>query len=60
MGCGDLVLDLRIRMKSLQSGQILKLNATNPGAREDLPSWCRLTGNEMIAVRHPLYFIKKK
>ncbi len=60
MGCGDLVLELRNRMKEMPSGQIMRLLATNPGAREDLPSWCRLTGNVMVSCDHPIYMIRKK
>jgi tRNA 2-thiouridine synthesizing protein A len=60
MGCGDLVLELRTRMKPMLSGQVLRLMATNPGAKEDLPSWCRLTGNILIGAQHPVYFIRKK
>lgn len=60
MGCGDLVLDLRIRLQSLVPGQILKVLATDPGAKEDLPAWCRMTGNTLVASHHPAYLIKRK
>ncbi len=60
MGCGDLVLELRIRLQSLKPGQILKLVATNSGAPEDLPAWCRMTGNDLVASHHPVYLIKRK
>jgi len=32
-------------MKELQSGQILKLVATDPGAPPDMEAWSRQTGN---------------
>jgi tRNA 2-thiouridine synthesizing protein A len=60
LGCGDLVLELRIRMKTMRPGQILKLKATDPGAPTDLPSWCRVTGNTLLAFQHPYYWIKRK
>jgi tRNA 2-thiouridine synthesizing protein A len=60
MGCGDLVLDLRIRINVLKPGQVLKLRATNSGAPVDLPAWCRMTGNTLIGFRHPMYFIQRK
>jgi tRNA 2-thiouridine synthesizing protein A len=60
MGCGDLVLELRIRLQSLEPGQILKVLATDSGAIEDLPAWCRMTGNSLVASRHPVYLIRKK
>jgi len=60
MGCGDLVLELRTRMLSLKPGQVMRLVATNPGAEEDLPAWCRMTGNTLITSRHPVYMIRRK
>jgi tRNA 2-thiouridine synthesizing protein A len=60
MACGDLVLELRIRLQALKPGQIFKVLATDPGAEKDLPSWCRMTGNALLAAHHPIYFIQKK
>jgi tRNA 2-thiouridine synthesizing protein A len=60
MGCGDLVLELRTRLQSLQPGQILKIVAANPGAEKDLPAWCRMTGNDLVASHHPVYLIRRK
>jgi len=60
MGCGDLVLELRSRLQSIKPGQILKVLATDSGAEEDLPAWCRMTGNTLVASHHPVYLIKRK
>jgi tRNA 2-thiouridine synthesizing protein A len=60
MGCGDLVLELRIRVHHLGAGQVLKLVARDPGAPADLPAWCRMTGHTLVAERHPVYFIRRK
>jgi tRNA 2-thiouridine synthesizing protein A len=60
MGCGDLVLELRIRIQSLKSGHVLKLTATDSGAPIDLPAWCRMTGNALMAFHHPVYLIQRK
>jgi tRNA 2-thiouridine synthesizing protein A len=60
MGCGDLVLELLARIRRLHSGQVLKLVARDPGAAADVPAWCRLTGNTLIAEQHPIYFIRRK
>ena len=59
MGCGELVLELLTRMKAMLPGRVLKLRALDPGAREDLPAWCRMTGHELVASRHPDYFIRR-
>lgn len=60
MGCGDLVLELRIRLQAMSSGQILKVVARDPGAPEDMPAWCRLTGHTLLSASHPQYVIKRK
>jgi tRNA 2-thiouridine synthesizing protein A len=60
MGCGELVLELRNRLKSMTPGQVLELRATDPGAPEDLPAWCRLTGHDLVSIEHPIYRIKRK
>jgi tRNA 2-thiouridine synthesizing protein A len=35
-------------IKELQSGQILKLVATDPGAQPDMEAWSRQTRNELL------------
>lgn len=47
MGCGELVLDLRKRLRAMP-GRILQVIAHDPGAPKDLPAWCRLTRNELL------------
>jgi tRNA 2-thiouridine synthesizing protein A len=60
MGCGDLVLELRLRMSRLAPGGVLKVTAQDPGAPEDLPAWCRLTGHALVEANHPNYCIRRK
>lgn len=60
MACGELLLDLRLRLESMQAGKILKLIARDPGAPEDVPAWCRLTGHALVHFEHPVYFIRRK
>ena len=60
LGCGDLVLQLRFRMEALSPGAVLRLVALDPGARADVPAWCRLTGHALVAAEHPVYFIRRK
>ena len=51
LGCGDLVLELRLRLDALPPGCILKLIARDSGARADIPAWCRLTGHVLVETR---------
>jgi tRNA 2-thiouridine synthesizing protein A len=60
LGCGDLLLQLRFRMETLEPGRVLRLVAHDPGAPADLPAWCRLTGHALVAAEHPVYFIRRK
>ena len=60
LGCGELVLELRMRLERMPPGQILVLTARDPGAPADLPAWCRLTGHALVEARHPVYHIRRK
>ncbi len=60
MGCGDLVLELRMRLRALAPGRVLEVKATDPGAPEDLPAWCGLTGNRLVRAAPPRYWIERK
>ncbi len=63
-GCGGGLLVLLLQaMKRLASGDVLEVRSTDPGVREDLPAWCRMTGNDLIAEQegehHHRYFVRK-
>ena len=60
LGCGDLVMELRIRLNAMRPGDLLKLTARDPGAKEDVPAWCRLTGHDLVEGVHPTYLIRRK
>ena len=60
LGCGDLVLQLRLRVEALAPGEVLRLTARDPGARADIPAWCRMTGHTLLVEQHPLYQIRRK
>ena len=53
------------KMKELKSGQTLEVVADDEGIKEDMPSWCKTTGNECLGIEQEsggLYhvFVKKK
>lgn len=60
MGCGDLVLELRMRLRGMSAGQVLRLRATDLGAPEDIPAWCGMTGNKLIKQQDNQYWIQRK
>ena len=61
LGCGELVIHLRFRLKAMEPGQVMRVHATDSGAAQDLPAWCRMTGETLLhhdAGQH-LYFIRR-
>ncbi len=60
MGCGELIVQLRLRIRAIAPGEIFHLIARDPGAVEDMPAWCRLTGHRLVRSAHPEYFIQRK
>jgi len=59
-GCEEgALLKLRDLMKGLEPGQVLEVRSTDPGVREDLPAWCRLTGHEFLGAKGARYFVRK-
>jgi tRNA 2-thiouridine synthesizing protein A len=60
LGCGDLVLELRLKLRAMAPGRVLKLTALDLGAPEDLPAWCGLVGHRLVSAAHPTYFIRRK
>jgi tRNA 2-thiouridine synthesizing protein A len=60
LACGDLLVQLRLRMETLKPGQVLRLVALDPGAPADLPAWCRLTGHVLEATAPPVYRLRRK
>lgn len=60
MGCGEIVIELRFRLAELAPGALLRLRATDPGVREDLPAWCRMTGHTLTEFEPPFYTLKRR
>ena len=59
-GCGELVIELKMRLAALAPGAVFHLTARDPGAVEDIPAWCRLTGHSLEEAAHPRYVIRKR
>jgi tRNA 2-thiouridine synthesizing protein A len=48
--CATLTPLIRARMRELESGQVLEVRSDDPAAREGVPAWSRLTGNQLLAT----------
>lgn len=57
-GCGELLLDLFLYCKRQGPGATFRLRAHDPGAPQEIPAWCRLTGHELLKASPPYFLIK--
>lgn len=48
--CVSLEPSIKKRMRTMASGQVLAVLADDPTARLGVPSWCRLSGNTLLAT----------
>jgi TusA-related sulfurtransferase len=63
--CALLTPAIRARLKDLGSGQVLEVRVNDSTAREDIAAWCRLSGNELLAMADEghqglRFFVRKK
>lgn len=50
LDCGNgLLLLIRKHLDLIEPGQLLEIISTESSVEEDLPAWCRLTGNELLS-----------
>lgn len=48
--CPHPIMEVAKKMRQLQSGQVVELIATDPGAKGVVPDWCQKTGNPLLAM----------
>jgi len=48
--CPMPVIRAQNRIKTLAKGDVLEVTCTDPGAKSDLPTWCRINGHEVIEI----------
>jgi len=60
LGCGELLLELKIRFRDLAPGSLARIVTRDAGAPVDLPAWCRLTGHRLERSEPPVYFIRTR
>jgi tRNA 2-thiouridine synthesizing protein A len=42
------VIKTQDKIKELQTGDILEVTCTDPGALNDIPAWCRINGHKVL------------
>lgn len=62
LGCGELVIELRFRLAGMRPGAIIRVRATDTGAMEDLPAWCRMTRHRLVRhdAANQMFFIARR
>ena len=46
--CPGPLVALHTALRDAGSGELLELLATDPGSKSDVPSWAKLSGNELL------------
>lgn len=49
--CPGPLLQVKASMDELKDGQILKVEASDPGFYEDIKAWCKRTGNDLVDIQ---------
>lgn len=47
--CAVLTPAIKAQFSDMSAGQILEIRVSDPTAQGDIASWCRLSGNELLA-----------
>ena len=49
--CPMPVIRTQDRVKALNTGDILEVRCTEPGALNDIPAWCRIHGHRVVETK---------
>lgn len=64
LNCPLPILKTKKTIDGMQSGEVLKLTATDPGSVNDMASWANRTGNDLVEHTEAggihTFFIRKK
>lgn len=44
------VIRVQEKVSGLSSGDVLEVWCTDPGARSDIPAWCRINGHQLLDI----------
>ena len=64
LNCPLPILRAKKSLNDMQSGQVLKILATDPGSVKDFQAFCKQTGNELLSQdqneREFSFYLKRK
>ena len=62
--CPQPLLQAQRAIKSMQSGEVLELIATDAGSKMDIPAWCGRTGHTLLRTEQDgktfRYYVRKR
>ncbi len=62
--CPEPIMMLHGKVREMDSGQVLKIIATDPATTRDIPQFCRMLNHELVAEDHAdklfVYYIRKR
>ncbi len=63
LSCPMPLLKTKKEIGKIESGQVLQVDGTDPGSRNDIPGWCERSGHEYLGEKeesgYVSFFIKK-
>jgi tRNA 2-thiouridine synthesizing protein A len=63
LSCPLPILKTKKAVESLSKGQVLKVESTDPGSKNDMAAWAKRTGNEIVTMEEGAgmftFYIKK-
>jgi len=64
LNCPLPILKAKKALNDMQSGQVLKILATDPGSVKDFQAFCKQTGNDLLsqaaAAKEFTFFLRRK
>ena len=56
--CPMPIIQTQKKIKEMRVGEILEVVSTDKGIKEDMPAWCRMTGQEYLGMEEEGEVIK--
>ena len=44
------IIKTSVKIKEIKPGEVLEILSDDPGIKEDMPAWCKSTGNEFVGI----------
>ncbi|MBI5043056.1 MAG: sulfurtransferase TusA family protein [Nitrospirae bacterium] len=56
--CPVPILKTKMKLQEMETGQVLEVLADDEGFANDLPAWCKKTGNEFLGIEKAENYFK--